>query len=93
MSGKKEELHSAITAKAELDRTVSRLIIEDVTSVMAKNLSTILDAMERQHVELLEATRESATRLGRLEARVDLCEADRAEMRARIRALEAARDG
>ena len=44
----KEQLHSAITAKAELDRTVSRLIIEDVTSIMAKNLATLLDAMERQ---------------------------------------------
>ena len=48
----KEQLHGTITARAQMDREFARLLIEDVTSVMSKNLVAILDAMERQHSEL-----------------------------------------
>lgn len=85
----KEELHSAITAKAELDRTVSRLIIEDVSAVMAGNLSAILAAMDRQHSEIKALLGVSADIVKKLEARMDASEADRADLRERLERIEA----
>lgn len=55
MTDSKEQLHGTITARAELDRSFARLIIEDVTSVMSKNISTVLRMMEAQHGESMEA--------------------------------------
>ena len=54
MTDSKEQLHGTITARAELDRAFARLIIEDVTSVMSKNISTVLKMMENQHLEAME---------------------------------------
>ena len=88
MSDSKEQLHSAITAKAELDRTVSRLIIEDVTAIMAKNLSTLLDVMERQHGEAMALLEVGAASIKKLEARMNASEQDRAHLHQRLTNIE-----
>lgn len=91
MSDSKEQLHGTITARAELDRAFARLIIEDVTSVMSKNISTVLQMMEQQHGEamgvlgvasldikkLVSDVTELSVRLTTLEQRMDESQADR----------------
>ncbi len=53
-----------------MDREFARLLIEDVTSVMSKNLVAILDAMERQHSELRSVLEGYSARLRQVEARI-----------------------
>jgi hypothetical protein len=92
VSDSKEQIHGTITARAELDRNFARLIIEDVTSVMSKNLVTILDVMERQHLALRMLLEDNSTRLGKLEARMDAGEEERADLRQRLARIESVLD-
>ena len=66
----------------------ARLIIEDVTSVMSKNLVTLLDVMERQHVDIRTLMEENGARLKKLEARMDAGEHERADLRLRLARIE-----
>jgi hypothetical protein len=84
----KEQLHGTISARAQMDREFARLLIEDVTSVMSKNMSTLLIMMDVHHVEEMDALKEGAARLGKLEQRMDAGEADRAELRTRLERIE-----
>jgi hypothetical protein len=84
----KEQIHGTITARAELDRAFARLIIEDVTSVMSKNLVTLLDVMERQHIDIRTLMEENGARLKKLEARMDAGEHERADLRQRLARIE-----
>ena len=95
----KEQLHGTITARAELDRAFARLIVEDVTSIMSKNLLHLMQHQDTQHEEQLAAIVEAVRGLKKLnetvndlESRMDKSEADRADMRARIVRLEAVND-
>ena len=84
----KEALHGTISARAQMDREFARLIIEDVTSVMSKNLVTILDLMERQHIDLRGLMEDYGQRLGKVEARMAAGEAERADLRQRLARIE-----
>ena len=95
----KEQLHGTITARAELDRAFARLIVEDVTSVMSKNLLHLMQHQDTQHQEQLAAIGEAVRGLGKigedvadLKERMDASEADRADMRERITRLEDVND-
>ena len=71
-----------------MEREFARLIIEDVTSVMSKNLVTILDLMERQHADLRLLMEDNGARLKKLEARMDAGDSERADLRARLSRIE-----
>jgi len=47
----REELHATITARAELDRTFARQLVEEASSVMAKSLMYLLDQTTSQATE------------------------------------------
>jgi len=70
VSDSKEQIHGTITARAELDRAFARLIIEDVTGVMSKNLITILDMMEKHNADLRSMLEDYSERLRKVEARI-----------------------
>lgn len=48
MTSRNEELHATITARAELDRAFARQLVEEASSVMAKNLTFLLDTQQQQ---------------------------------------------
>lgn len=91
----KEQLHGTITARAELDRAFARLIVEDVTSVMSKNLLHLMQHQDEQHQAQLAAIGEAVRGLGKLaeavsdlERRMDTSEVDRKDLHARLARLE-----
>lgn len=102
MTDSKEQLHGTITARAELDRAFARLIVEDVTSVMSKNLLHLMQHQDTQHQEQLAAIGEAVRGLGKLaetvsdlsddvgdlKQRMQGSEADRADMRERLERFE-----
>jgi regulator of replication initiation timing len=42
------ELHETIAAKGQLEKAISRMIVEDTTAAMAKSLGSFLDRMEAE---------------------------------------------
>ena len=100
-----EELHSTITARAQLDRTFARLVVEETTSAMARSLSGFLDRIEQydqaraaEHKELMAVIGEGAMtevleRLARKRVELDDLQAWRATVNQRLAALEARGNG
>lgn len=91
----KEELHGTITARAELDRAFARLLVEDAAEVMSKNLVSLLQVIERNHIEIMASLEVNATTVkklvedvGNLQGRMDSSEADRRQINERLSRIE-----